>query len=191
MGVGVGAAAGLAAVLGELLELGDLALAFEPGRVPGRKRLDQAFDPVADLQREVGRGRAGESANVLGGQLGRAVPAARGSPSRSSFASDLRKLGEAVDFGLLAHFDRLLVSDHPDVVVEGARRVFRVARLDVEQVVRSAAGSVSASSVSSSGPQVPEAESGETAAATTGSSSRAITNPCPGSLTFQPKSPSE
>ena len=60
--------------------------------------------------------------------------AARGSRPRSSLASDLGQLGEAVDFGLLFHLDGLLVSDHPNVVVEGARRVGRVARLDVEQV---------------------------------------------------------
>ena len=53
-------------MLGELLELGDLALAFEPGRVVGGQRLDQAADAVADLQREVGGGGAGEGADVLG-----------------------------------------------------------------------------------------------------------------------------
>ena len=59
-------AARVAAVLGELFELGDLALAFEPRRVVGRQRLDQAADAVADLQREVGGGGAGEGADVLG-----------------------------------------------------------------------------------------------------------------------------
>ena len=40
-----------------------------PRRVVGRQRLDQAADPVADLQREVGGGGAGEGADVLGGDL--------------------------------------------------------------------------------------------------------------------------
>src|SRR3954447_5223465 len=55
----------LAAVLGELLEPGDLLLAFQPRRVPGGQRLDQAADAVADLQREVGGDRSGEGADVL------------------------------------------------------------------------------------------------------------------------------
>src|SRR5215207_11279905 len=58
-------AARVAAVLGELLEAGDLTLAFAPGGVLGRQRLDQAADAVADLQREVGGGGAGEGADVL------------------------------------------------------------------------------------------------------------------------------
>ena len=60
------AVAGLAAVSGELFQAGDLALAFDPRRVAGGQRLDQAADPVADLQREVGGDRAGEGADVLG-----------------------------------------------------------------------------------------------------------------------------
>ena len=59
-------AARVAAVLGQVLEPGDLALAFEPGGVAGGQRLDQAADPVADLQREVRGGGAGEGADVLG-----------------------------------------------------------------------------------------------------------------------------
>src|SRR5215218_2439443 len=59
-------AAGLATVLGQLFELGNPALAFQPGRVRGRQGLDQAADAVADLQREVGGGGAGEGADVLG-----------------------------------------------------------------------------------------------------------------------------
>ena len=58
-------AARVAAVLGEVLERGDLALAFDPGRVAGRQRLDQAPDPVADLEGEVGGGGAGQGADVL------------------------------------------------------------------------------------------------------------------------------
>jgi hypothetical protein len=50
----------LAAVLGELFEAGDLALSFQARRVVGGQRLDQAADPVADLQREVRGDRAGE-----------------------------------------------------------------------------------------------------------------------------------
>ena len=56
----------VAAVLGELLELGDLALPFGPGWVVGRQRLDQSADAVADLEREMGGGGAGEGADVLG-----------------------------------------------------------------------------------------------------------------------------
>src|SRR5690348_9691885 len=63
------AVARLAAVLGELFEAGDLPLAFDPGRVPGGQGLDQAADAVADLQREVRGDRAGEGADVLGGDL--------------------------------------------------------------------------------------------------------------------------
>src|SRR5215510_8209816 len=55
----------VAAVLGELFELGDPAFAFEAGGVLGRQRLDQAADAVTDLQREVGGGGAGEGADVL------------------------------------------------------------------------------------------------------------------------------
>ena len=44
---------------------GDLALALGAGRVIRGKRLDQAPDPVADLQREVGRRGAGQRADVL------------------------------------------------------------------------------------------------------------------------------
>jgi hypothetical protein len=62
-------AAGVAAVLGEVLEAGYFAFAFEPGRVLRGERLDQAADPVADLEREVGGGGAGEGADVLGGDL--------------------------------------------------------------------------------------------------------------------------
>src|SRR6478672_5711870 len=55
----------VAAVLGELFQLGDLALAFQPRGVLGRQRLDQAADAVAHLQREVRGGCAGEGADVL------------------------------------------------------------------------------------------------------------------------------
>ena len=124
----------LAAVLGELLELGDPALAFDPRRVVGGQRLDQAADPVADLEREVGGGGAGEGADVLGGHLAGAAEQLGVLGLAHRLAPDLRQLGELVDLRLLSHLDRLLVSDHPDVVVEGAGRVVRVARLDVEQV---------------------------------------------------------
>src|SRR6186997_89324 len=60
---------GLAAVLGELLEAGDLAFAFEPRRVPVGQRLDQAANAVAHLQREVWGDGAGEGADVLRGDL--------------------------------------------------------------------------------------------------------------------------
>src|SRR4051794_29164046 len=63
------AVARLAAVLGELLEAGDLAFAFHPGGMAGGQGLDQAADAVADLQREVGRGGTGEGADVLRGDL--------------------------------------------------------------------------------------------------------------------------
>src|SRR4051812_47589980 len=63
------AGARLAAVLGELFEADDLPLAFPPRRVVCRQRLDQAPDAVADLQREVRGHRAGEGADVLGGDL--------------------------------------------------------------------------------------------------------------------------
>ena len=51
------------------------------------------------------------------------------------FAADLGQLGQLVDFRLLVHVDRLLVADHPHVVVEGAGRVGGVAGLHVEEVV--------------------------------------------------------
>src|SRR5215204_1391229 len=60
-------AARLAAVLGELLERGDLALAFGPRGMAGGQSGDQALDPVADLEREMrGRG-ARQGADVLRG----------------------------------------------------------------------------------------------------------------------------
>src|SRR6476660_6618307 len=62
-------AARVAAVLRQRLELGDLALAFEPRRMVHRERLDQPPDPVAYLQREVRRRSADQGANVLGGEL--------------------------------------------------------------------------------------------------------------------------
>src|SRR6476469_8790765 len=55
----------LAAVLGELFEAGDLALAFFARRVLGGQALDQAADPVAHLQCEVRGDRPGEGADVL------------------------------------------------------------------------------------------------------------------------------
>src|SRR4051794_4397660 len=55
----------LAAVAGELFQPGDLALAFDPGRVAGRQRLDQAADAVADLKCKVGGDGTGEGADVL------------------------------------------------------------------------------------------------------------------------------
>src|SRR6188768_563480 len=63
------AVARLAAVLGELLETGDLPLAFCSRRVAGGQRLDQAADAVADLQREVRGDRAREGTDVLGREL--------------------------------------------------------------------------------------------------------------------------
>src|ERR1700709_446521 len=89
-------AAGVAAVLGQLFQLGDLALAFQSGRVLGRQRLDQAADAVADLQREVGGGGAGEGADVLrrdrlgpGQQLGGLGLAPSPPPILASSASSL------------------------------------------------------------------------------------------------------
>ena len=58
-------AARVARVAGELLEARDLPLALHPHRVAGGQPVDQALDPVADLEREVGRRRTGEGANVL------------------------------------------------------------------------------------------------------------------------------
>src|ERR1700744_3399556 len=55
----------LATGVGDLLEAGDLSFACEPHRVAGREGLDQAFDPIADLQREVGGGRTGQGTDVL------------------------------------------------------------------------------------------------------------------------------
>ena len=59
----------VAAVLGQVLQLGDLALAFDPGRVIGWKGLDQPSDAVADLEGEVGGGGPGQGADVLGRDL--------------------------------------------------------------------------------------------------------------------------
>src|SRR5262249_22265668 len=88
---------GLAAVLGQVLEPGDLAFAFDPGRVALGERRDQAADPVSDLQREVGDDGAGEGADVLRrqllgaaeqlGVLGLAHSAPISASSASSFAS--------------------------------------------------------------------------------------------------------
>src|SRR5258707_8538508 len=50
--------AGITAVLGEVFEAGDRALAFESGGVLGRQRLDQAADTVAGLEREMRGGGA-------------------------------------------------------------------------------------------------------------------------------------
>src|SRR3954451_13262560 len=61
----------LAAVLGELFERGDPALAFDAGGMAGGQRRDQSLDPVADLKGEVGGGGAGQDADVLRGHLGR------------------------------------------------------------------------------------------------------------------------
>src|SRR6266516_4944577 len=52
-----GAAAGIAAVLRELLEPGKLQLALAPHRVVLWEALDQPPDPVSDLEGEVGRRR--------------------------------------------------------------------------------------------------------------------------------------
>src|SRR3954452_6749312 len=72
----------LAAVPGELLELGDPALALDPGRVAGGERRDQALNAVAHLEGEVRGDGAGQGADVLRGHL-------RGAPEQ------LRVLGLA------------------------------------------------------------------------------------------------
>src|SRR5258707_1156832 len=88
--------AGITAVLGEVFEAGDRALAFESGGVLGRQRLDQAADTVADLEREVRGGGAGQGADVLrrdlmrlGQQLGALGLAHRSPPILASSASSL------------------------------------------------------------------------------------------------------
>src|SRR5690348_15096605 len=60
-----GAAAGVAAVLCELLQPDDLELALPPRRVLRGETFDQPPDPVAHLKREVGSGGPGERADVL------------------------------------------------------------------------------------------------------------------------------
>src|SRR5215204_2120300 len=62
-------AARLAAVLGQLLERGDLALAFGSGRMARGQGGDQALHPVAHLQREMGGDGAGQRPDVLRGDL--------------------------------------------------------------------------------------------------------------------------
>src|SRR6476646_4936226 len=57
----------LAAVLSQVLQLGDLALAFEASGMAGRKRLDQPEDAIADLQSEVRCSGAGKGSDVLRG----------------------------------------------------------------------------------------------------------------------------
>src|SRR5918994_2103105 len=57
----------VAGVLGELLELRDLALSLHAGRVVLRDDVDQLPDPVSDLEGKVGSGRAGERSDVVNG----------------------------------------------------------------------------------------------------------------------------
>jgi hypothetical protein len=49
----------------ELRETLDVALSLDPHRVAGWEVTDQAFDPIADLQREMGRRGPGEGPDVL------------------------------------------------------------------------------------------------------------------------------
>jgi hypothetical protein len=58
-------AAGIAAVLGQVLESADLLFALDPGEVVAWQRLDQAANSVSHLQREVRRRGAGKGADVL------------------------------------------------------------------------------------------------------------------------------
>ena len=161
-------AARVAGVAGELGEPGDLALALDPGGIVRRERRDQALDPVADLKREVGRRRAGERADVLDGDLAAGEPVWP-SRSRSSAAgsglwfgwvglglgrpgggADRRRSGAgryrchlraARRPAAWSATERALgVADQPDVVVDGAGRVVRVAGLQVEQVAVELAG---------------------------------------------------
>src|SRR4051812_7931055 len=53
----------------EPVEPGDFALALDAGGVLGGQPADQRLDPVAQLEREVRRGRAHELADVLDGRL--------------------------------------------------------------------------------------------------------------------------
>ena len=174
-------AARVAAVLGEILEPGDLPFAFEPGRVAGGKGLDQAADPVADLQREVGGGGPAQGADVLGSDL---VPgrAARGSRTRSCSPPDLRQFRQVVDFGLLLHADCPWSPIDPDVVVEGPGRVGGVTGLDVEEVSAQFGGQrIGAVGEQQRPPGAGRRERGR-AAASSGASVRARTKPWPGSL---------
>ncbi len=61
---GIGDAAAHLAVDAELLQARDLALALDPRRMIGRQAADELGDPVAQLQREVGRRGAHELAHV-------------------------------------------------------------------------------------------------------------------------------
>src|SRR3954447_16315029 len=63
-------AARLAAVPGELFELGDPAFALDPGRVARRERCDQALNPVAHPQGEMGGDGARQRTDVLRGHVG-------------------------------------------------------------------------------------------------------------------------
>ena len=120
--------------LASSFELGDLALAFDAGRVAGRQRRDQALNPVADLKGEVRGDGAGKGADVLRGHLGGAAQQLRVLGLAHHLPPIFASSARASISACCPTSMRLLVSDHPDVVVEGARRVVRIARLDVEQV---------------------------------------------------------
>ena len=80
------ALARLAAVIGELLEHRDLALALDPDGMSLGQRLDQALDPLADLQREVGCRGPGELADVVDRRLAAGREAAGFSYSLKAFS---------------------------------------------------------------------------------------------------------
>ena len=185
-------------VLRQLGEARDVALALDAHRVVGGQPLDQALDAVADLQREVRRGWAGQRADVLDGDLGRPLASrsgrsasltlsgcaghpARGFPCSCSGVPgggpsppplpDLTGASSARSStcGLEADRDRVLIADQPDVVVDGAGRVVRGSPgLTSSRYPRKRPGTWSGSSVTSSGPQVPLADSGAAAAASSG-----------------------
>ena len=77
-------AAGVAAVLGELLQAGDLALAFEPGRVVGGQRLDQARGSGCGPAARSGGWRRRRGRGCPRRVIGRGPP-----PSSSGFSASL------------------------------------------------------------------------------------------------------
>src|SRR6266540_745701 len=159
-------AARLPGVTGQLREPLDVTLALDPRRVVRRQTVDQATDPVADLEREVRGGGPRERADVLHGDpmvgshaIGSLIVARRSWRSwflrrgrlrrpwradgfRADAGTYLRHLREVVHLGLEPRRDRILISDQPDVVVDGPGGIVEIAGLDVEQIPSQRGGDV-------------------------------------------------
>ena len=136
---------------------------------------------------------AHELADVVDRHLAaRGARAARLGPCSVASGVDGLDLEQGIDARLDVRRDRALVADEPAVIVDAAHRVLVVARAGCRAGSPAAARAATPASVSSSsGPYVPEPDSGAAGGGVERAASAfANTSPWPGSTTPQPKRPS-